>query len=420
MPQLYRGRGYLPQRCASTRPEQMPTMPSLTVALPRLPLFGWASFTGPKRSRTPCIVDRSDIVFTRSGQAAIGLALRDLAVGPGDRVLVPTYHCPTMIAPVAALGAQPQFFPLDASGAPRVDVIANMDLSGVRAMIAAHYFGLPQPMAHIRRFCDARGIALIEDCAHAIFGATDGRPVGSWGHYAIASLPKFFPTTDGGCLVAEAFRSPITNLPRRAPADELRVIANSIEIGARHRALHGVNRLVAGGFALVERIRGKSSRGDAHADPEGSPQRSPPSPSPTSSTLWCRASAWSRFIAGAAHRERIFSNRRRNYRHLCALLADVPGTHIPWPKLPDLATPYVFPLWVDEPAKSYQRARRAGVPLFRWDDAWPGTPLIDGDCGPQWGHHIFQLGCHQDLGVDDLGVMTDTLRRIFSSETLEG
>src|SRR6188472_4335877 len=116
MPQLYRGRGYLPQRCASTRPEQMPTMPSLTVALPRLPLFGWASFTGPKRSGTPCIVDRSDIVFTRSGQAAIGLALRDLAVGPGDRVLVPTYHCPTMIAPVAALGAQPLFFPLDAAG----------------------------------------------------------------------------------------------------------------------------------------------------------------------------------------------------------------------------------------------------------------------------------------------------------------
>jgi len=170
----------------------------------------------------------------------------------------------------------------------------------------------------------------------------------------------------------------------------------------------------------VERIRGKSSRGNAHAAAEGSPQRSAPSPSPTSSTLWCRASAWSRFIAGAAHRERIFSNRRRNYRHLCALLADVPGTHIPWPKLPDLATPYVFPLWVDEPAKSYQRARRAGVPLFRWDDSWPGTPLIEGDCGPQWGNHIFQLGCHQDLGVDDLGVMTDTLRRIFSSETPEG
>ena len=395
-------------------------MPSLTVALPRLPLFGWASFTGPKRSATPCIVDRSDIVFTRSGQAAIGLALRDLAVGAGDRVLVPTYHCPTMIAPIATLGAQPLFFPIDPCGAPRIDVIAHMDLSGVRAMIAAHYFGLPQPMAHIRRFCDARGIALVEDCAHAIFGETDGRPVGSWGHYAIASLPKFFPTTEGGCLVAEAFRSPIKDLPRRAPADELRVIANSIEIGARHRALHGVKRLVAGGFALVERIRGGSPQGAAHAAPGSPPQRSSASASATSSTLWCRASAWSRFIAGAAHRERIFANRRRNHQHLCALLADVPGTRIPWPKLPERAAPYVFPLWVDEPAKSYQRARRAGVPLFRWDDAWPGVPIIEGDCGPRWGNHIFQLGCHQDLGVDDLEVMTDTLRRIFSSETLQG
>jgi len=48
------------------------------------------------------------------------------------------------------------------------------------------------------------------------------------------------------------------------------------------------------------------------------------------------------------------------------------------------------------------------------------VPIIEGDCGPRWGNHIFQLGCHQDLGVDDLEVMTDTLRRIFSSETLQG
>ena len=99
-----------------------------------------------------------------------------------------------------------------------------------------------------------------------------------------------------------------------------------------------------------------------------------------------------------------------------ALLAGIPGTRIPWPKLPELATPYVFPLWVDEPAKSYQKVRQAGVPIFRWDDAWPDVPAIAGDHGPQWANHIFQLGCHQDLSVDDLGVMADTLRRIFLSE----
>src|SRR5204863_9786477 len=98
-------------------------MPDPALALPRLPFFGWSAFAGPKRSSVPCIVDRPDVVFTRSGQAAIGLALRDLDAGPADYVLVPTYHCPTMIAPVAAVGARPLFYPIDVAGAPRIGAI---------------------------------------------------------------------------------------------------------------------------------------------------------------------------------------------------------------------------------------------------------------------------------------------------------
>ena len=157
----------------------------------------------PARGKRTCPASSisRNVVFTSSGRAAIALALRDLGIRPGDRVLVPTYHCPTMIAPVAAAGATPLFFPLDEKGTPRIAELAKWDLSRVRAMIAAHYFGLPQPMARIRQFCDDRGIALIEDCAHAMFGEADGKPIGAHGHYAIASLTKFLPTVDGGCLV---------------------------------------------------------------------------------------------------------------------------------------------------------------------------------------------------------------------------
>ena len=181
----------------------MPTAMSVSTVSrpkpPRLPTLGWATFAAAKQATVPCILDHPVTVYTSSGRAAIALALRELRIGRGDRVLVPTYHCPTMIAPVAASGATPLFFPIDAGGTPRIESLAtNDDLSGVRAMIAAHYFGLPQPMARIRRFCDERNIALIEDCAHAMFGQADGRPVGSWGDYAIASLTKFLPTTEGG------------------------------------------------------------------------------------------------------------------------------------------------------------------------------------------------------------------------------
>ncbi len=132
------------------------------------------------------------------------------------------------------------------------------------------------------------------------------------------------------------------------------------------------------------------------------------------SPLWSRASAWSRWIAGAAHRERIVAARRRNYLQLAALTADIPGVRVLWPELAESAVPYVFPLWVASPDRSYQRVRRAGIPVFRWDDLWGGVPAMPGDTGIEWAMHVFQLGCHQNLELDDLALMVDTLRGIFA------
>ena len=112
-------------------------------------------------------------------------------------MLVPTYHCPTMIAPVVHAGDGPDVLSDHGAARRTWNGCAQADLAGVRVMLAAHYFGLPQPMAVIRTFCDERGINLIEDCAHAFFGVSDDRPVGSWGDVAIASLTKFFPGARG-------------------------------------------------------------------------------------------------------------------------------------------------------------------------------------------------------------------------------
>jgi dTDP-4-amino-4,6-dideoxygalactose transaminase len=400
----------------STSADPMPRSEVLGPGLPRAPVFGWGVFTGTRDAGLPCILDRPGVIFTSSGQAAIALALQELGIGRGDRVLVPTYHCPTMIAPVAAAAATPLFFPIDASGAPRLSELEQWDLTGVRAMIAVHYFGLPQPMSEVRQFCDDHGIALIEDCAHAMFGKADGVPIGSHGHYAIASLTKFLPTTDGGCLVCGARSGPARVLPRRALADEIRVVANTIETGANYRRLPGLNRLLRASFGALSALRG-SARLPAGADVNDGPgpQLSSAStePAPRAKPLG-PASVWSRWIARSAHRGRIVANRRRNYRQLATLLAGLPGTRVLQAELPEHAAPYVFPLWVDSPARIYPRVRRAGIPVYRWDDVWPNTPLLRGDHGSDWSVHVFQLGCHQDLELDDLASMTDSLREILA------
>ncbi len=397
----------------------MPRSEVLVPGLPRAPVFGWGVFTGTTDAGLPCILDRPDVIFTSSGQAAIALALHELGIERGDRVLVPTYHCPTMIAPIVAAAATPLFFPIDASGAPRLSELGQWDLTRVRAMIAVHYFGLPQPMSEVRQFCDDHGIALIEDCAHAMFGEADGVPIGSHGHYAIASLTKFLPTTDGGCLVCAARSGAAPALPRRALGHEIRVVANTIETGAHYRRLPGFNRILRAIFGALSTLRGsaRTAAGAEINDGSGA-QRSSPSTEPAArSKPLVRASVWSRWIARSAHRGRIVANRRRNYRRLATLLADLPGTRVLQPELPEHAAPYVFPLWVDSPARIYQRVRRAGIPVYRWDDVWPNTPVMRGDHGSEWSVHVFQLGCHQDLELDDLASMSDSLREILATVT---
>ncbi len=390
-----------------------------TLEVPRLPVLGWSTFAGPKRSVMPCILDRKDICFTTSGRAAIVLALRALGIGNGDRVLVPTYHCPTMIAPIVAVGAAPVFFPIDATGAPRIDALAAHEMQDVRAMIVAHYFGLPQPMATIRQFCDDQRIALIEDCAHALFGTSDGRPVGQWGDYAIASLTKFLPVVNGGCLVSTRGLADIPALERQPLAAEMKSLANAVELGARHKRMAGLNAPLSGVFATIAKLRGRSVA--AHSD-------APDSATNDVVGKWLAdfapgshfdraASSWTRWIAHHAHRERIVAGRRRNYTHLTQLVAGLDGARALRPVLPDNAAPYVFPLWVDRPEVVYQDVRAAGIPVFRWDELWPTRPTFAGDCGNERATHVFQLGCHQDLGLDDLARMAEALAAIIDRKT---
>ena len=388
-----------------------PTGPRLQV--PKLPALGWATFLGAKHSSVPCVLDARPLKYTTSGRAAIALALRELGIGAGDSVLVPTYHCPTMVAPVVATGATPVFFPVDGTGGPHLDSLVRCDRTKLRAMIAAHYFGVPQPMAKLRSFCDERGISLIEDCAHALFGVSDDRPVGQWGDFAVASLTKFLPVMDGGCLISKRpLASPSLAI---SMTDQIKSFANAAEIGARHGRLPGLNGIVSAATRAARSMR-------------ISPVKFPPSrdgiPS-TDTNKWLSdfsppssvnrsASWWTQWTVRHAHRARIVDLRRRNYLALASLVHDIEGVRPLIPLLPENAVPYVFPLFVDAPETIYQHARASGMPLFRWDELWPTCPTIPGDHGLTWASHVFQIGCHQDLRPIDLQHIAEVIRTLVS------
>jgi hypothetical protein len=110
---------------------------------------------------------------------------------------------------------------------------------------------------------------------------------------------------------------------------------------------------------------------------------------------------------------RLVERRRSNYALWSELIQDAPGTRALFPQLPAHAAPYVFPIWVADPELKYRAVRAHGVPVFRWDIAWPTVPRLPDDVGHAWLSEVFQLGCHQDLSAGDIERMAAIVRRLL-------
>lgn len=383
-----------------------------TAPLPRLPVLGWRNLSVTTHRPPIADVDAArKVLYATTGRAAILLALEALSIGPGDRVLVPTYHCPTMIAPIVRLGATPLFYPVDAAANVDLAWIGAADLTGVKAMLAVHFFGLPRPMAPVRGLCDERGIALIEDCAHAFFGACDGTPVGGFGHMAITSAPKFFPVNEGGCLIGP--RPLLEGIELQAPSalQEVRTLLDAIEIGVSHGRWGLAGRAFHALMGLKRSLRGAGRT--ARTATESPPDR--PETWLDETLLRRRAGSATRWIVEHTDQRQLSERRRANYRLWSEATRGLARAYPLFPELPANAVPYVFPLHVSDPEAAYRALRAEEVPIFRWDVAWSNIPQLPGDRGRAWLTDVFQLGCHQDLCADDVRRLASIVRRVLSA-----
>ena len=376
-----------------------PTPPSGTFrALPKGPVLGWSSFQREHSTGIASVEDLPHVAFTTSGRAAIYQALLQLELPPDSTVLVPTYHCPTMVAPVLLNGLRPTYFGIRNDGLPDLDSIAPSAGQHARAMIVSHYFGLGQSLHEVRQWCDARQIALIEDCAHCYFGQAGERPIGAWGDYCTASLSKFFPVPECG-LLGSAFH-PIRplQLTRQSLKAQAKGWVDVIETAAKYHRLAGMNHVLGDVFKL--------KRG---APPTDNLKESTGPISTIAMMEACdmarigrRPLAASNLLRKLLPRGQIIGQRKRNFSVYSEMLSQADGVTAltSMPTSPD--APYVFPLWVDDADRIYHALRLEGIPVFRWDRIWSGTPHLERDVGLDWSQHVIQFLCHQDLSEDDI------------------
>lgn len=388
-------------------------MPAKNPLLPRRPVLDWSGFKVVDAPPIGSVERLPHAVFTTSGRAAIYHALLQLGTSDRSTVLVPSYHCPSMVAPVLLARLNVRYFGLRADGLPNLATIDEATARRAKAMIVSHYFGLAQSLAEVRAWCNARNVALIEDCAHCYFGEAGDRPVGAWGDFSTASLSKFFPVPEAG-LLASATR-PISPIALASPSwnAQFKGWIDVIETAADHNRVAGLNGGLRLLFSLKNALRSRRwRRAGSNAAPAESQEQAMMRDCDMAriddAPLWA-----SMLIKSVLPRGRIIALRERNFRQYAQHFTGVRGAR-PLFALPNTVTaPYVYPLWVDDAQRVYRQLTAQQMPVFRWDRIWPGVPRMAGDVGPEWSHHVLQLLCHQDLCPKDVDCIASAVLRLL-------
>ncbi len=272
--------------------------------------------------------------------------VRALGLGPGDEVLAPAYHHGSEIEALKRAGIAFRFYAGTPGLEPSEAELEELLGPRVRALHLIHYLGFPQDAARWRRWCDERGLLLIEDAAQSWLATRDGRPVGSFGSLAIFSLYKAFGLPDGGAAIAD----------RRPEPPETTPEVGLIRSARRHGAwLMGRSGRLA---ALGSRVTGQRPY---DADTDFAFVRSRP---PALATA---------LLIPLVVDEDAPARRRHNYSRLLAALGDLVPQ--PFAVLPAGASPFGFPISTPDRDRVRDRLRRDNIrPVELWSVPHPTLP----------------------------------------------
>ena len=387
--------------------------------IPTLPVLSLASFNHGKHRHIPSVLDIGGTKFVTSGRVAIALALLQMKIGKDDKVLLPAYHCSSMVEPIIWADATPIFYKIRPDTSVDLDDIQSRLDSSTKLLLITHYFGFPQNLLEIRRFCDEQNILLLEDCAHSFFGEYGGKPLGSFGDYAIASAMKFFPIYEGGCLVSSRHHLSPLSLISAGAGFEVKAALNTLEKGFDYGRLPVLQKLVHIPLQIKNSIwnflkkripEEKSTLGPGASDGGFGFE-----------TKWLgkQSSYISRYLIKKISKSRIAESRRKNYMMLLTALSGIPGCHPLFPNLPEGVFPYVFPLITDEPERKCRALKNAGVPVIRFGEfLWDSMETTTCPTSVDLSRRVLQFPCHQELSPAELTWMISEARNVLlSTET---
>ncbi|MGL4825762.1 MAG: DegT/DnrJ/EryC1/StrS family aminotransferase [Alphaproteobacteria bacterium] len=167
---------------------------------------GWIT-TGPRvqqfEEALKAYLGAPHVLCVSSGTAGLYMSFVAIGLEPGDEVITTPLTFAATLNTIVLAGARPVLVDVD----PKT---YNLDMNAVEAAITprtkgilpVHFAGLPVDTQALYALAQKHGLRVIEDAAHAIGSAVDGRRIGGFGDVQIFSFHpnKNMTTGEGGCI----------------------------------------------------------------------------------------------------------------------------------------------------------------------------------------------------------------------------
>ncbi|MEO6902176.1 MAG: DegT/DnrJ/EryC1/StrS family aminotransferase, partial [Bacteroidia bacterium] len=136
------------------------------------------------------VLPQEDYLFFEDGKKAINYIMSELGMNREDEVAILTTSDSSFVSSCVTCNIF------------NYSKISRTINSNTKLIYVIHEFGFPfEDIENIAIYAKNNNIILVEDSAHSMDSYVNGKRLGSFGNYAIFSLPKTFPINRGGLLV---------------------------------------------------------------------------------------------------------------------------------------------------------------------------------------------------------------------------
>jgi dTDP-4-amino-4,6-dideoxygalactose transaminase len=164
-----------------------------------------------RRQRTIEIIERfyrehylPNTVLVPSSRFGLYAVAKEV-VRPGDSVLISPVTCHTVIQALLAADVKPVFVNIELqTGNIDISKLSPEILQSAKGIISTNLYGNPDAADELRELATKHGLFFLEDCAHVLRTALNGKLIGTFGDASSFSFKKYFGELGGILTLRDA------------------------------------------------------------------------------------------------------------------------------------------------------------------------------------------------------------------------